>query len=329
MKATDLFNLLVHAFTHRFKVLIKGPPGGGKTDIVKQAALAAKCNLILSHPAISDPTDYKGMPAVLKNGTAHFLPFGDLVEMIEAKEPTVVLMDDIGQATHGVQAALMQPLHGRRVNGHTISEHVVFCGATNDTSHRAGVNSILEPVKSRWDSIVELETDLDSWTTWAFDNDLAAEVIAFIRFRPDLLHDFKPTKELTNCPSPRTVAAVAKWVGSGITDYDVLAGAAGAGFASEFIGFLRVYQELPTIEQILLDPSGTKVPTNPAARFAIGTALVRKATKLNMGRVLTYLARLKKEFEVCAVRDIARFNPALAQTREFTQWSIDNQDALG
>ena len=71
-----LQTLLALAFQKRRKVLVKGKPGIGKTDVLKAAAKLADCDLVMMHPAISDPTDFKGMPTSLPDGTAHFLPFG-------------------------------------------------------------------------------------------------------------------------------------------------------------------------------------------------------------------------------------------------------------
>ncbi len=330
MIPSQLKSLLVHSFRNRHKVLIKGIPGVGKSDVVEQAAKEAGCELLIGHPAVSDPTDYKGMPAVTNGGTeAHFLPFGDLMALIRANAPTVYFVDDIGQAPHGVQAALMQLILARRVNGHRISDHVIFCGATNDSSHRAGVTSILEPVKSRWDTIVSLEPSLDDWCTWAFNNSMPAELIAFLRFRPELLSKFEPTRELTNSPSPRTAAAIGRWVNSGIVDYEVFAGAAGEGFTAEFRGFMAVWQNMPSIDGILLDPNGAKVPKDPATLYAVSAALVRKMTKDSIHRVLTYAARMPKEFEVCLMRDGIRTNNEIQMTREFTEWAVRNADWLG
>ena len=326
----QLIALLAIAFKRRRKVLIKGQPGIGKTDIVKHACKIAGALVIFMHPAISDPTDFKGMPAITNEGTeAHFLPFGDLMALISADKLTVCFIDDIGQAPQGVQAALMQLIQERRVNGHRISEHVVFCGATNDTSHRSGVSGILETVKSRFDTIVELVPDVDDWCSWACGvGNMPPELIGFIRFRPDLLNDFKPTRELTNSPSPRTVAAVGEWVNDGITDLPTLAGAAGAGFASEFIGFLKLYRSLPSIDQILLDPSGATVPKEPAALYAVGAALIRKFTPKSARAVFTYAVRMPKENEVVVVLDGLRTNDELRHTPEFTQWAIRNGGVL-
>lgn len=328
MRPSQLSSLLAVSFKHRRKVLIKGPPGGGKSDIVAQATATAGAELLISHPAVSDPTDYKGMPAVLDNGTAEFLPFGDLNKLIQAKKPTVAFLDDIGQAPPAVQAALMQLLLARRVNGHKISDQVVFCGATNDTKHLAGVAGMLEPVKSRWDTIVELEVSVDDWCLWALDHNIPAELVAFIRFRPALLCDFKPTRELKNSPCPRTVAAVGNWLQIGIKDHDVIAGAAGEGFATELIAFLQMYAQLPNLDSIILSPDNSPVPEQANAMFAVTCGLSRKADVGNLERICRYLKRLPKEFEVCCVRDAVRVKPAIQTTRAFVDWAARNGEVL-
>ena len=317
---------LLIAIPAKIKTLIKGKPGICKSAVVEQVIAQLKWELVMSHPSVADPTDYKGMPGIVK-GEAQFLPFGDMQKLIKAKVPTVCFIDDLGQAPHSVQAALMQPLHARCLNGHKISEHVVFVGATNDTSHRAGVNSILEPVKSRWDTIVELEANLDDWSTWAFGSGVPPEVIAFLRFRPDLLCKFEATRELTNSPNPRTWEALGKNVKAGLVSLPVLAGAVGEAAAGEFLGFLRVYKNLPTIDQILHDPQTAPVPTEPSALYAVTAALVRKFTKPNANRCFIYAARLPKERESVLIRDALRVCPELATTQEYTTWAIAQPEA--
>ena len=325
MKPTQLSTFLATALKARKKVLIKGKPGVGKSDLVAAACAAAGFTLYIGHPAVSDPTDFKGMPAVTHGGTqAHFLPFGDLQLLIDATVDTAYFLDDLGQAPHSVQAAVMQLILARRVNGHKISDKVVFIGATNDSSHRAGVQSILEPVKSRWHTIVELEPSEDDWLAWAVASGMPESVCGFIRWRPALLCDFTPTRELTNSPSPRTWAAVGEWLLAGVTDLEVLAGAVGAGAAAEFLGFLRVYEKIPTIAQILANPATAPVPTEPSELFAVGSLLVRKFTPENARACFTYAQRLPKEHEVCLVRDAQRVHEKLRVTKEMTEWAIRN-----
>ncbi len=328
MRPKTLALLLNKSFQNGRRVLIKGKPGIGKSDIVAQAAAEIGADLLISHPAISDPTDYKGMPAMLANGRAEFVPFGDLTRLIEASKLTIAFLDDIGQAAPAVQAALMQLVLARRVNGHKISDHVVFCGATNDTSHMASVSGMIEPLKSRWDTIVELEVSLDDFSTWWLSKLYPVEPLAYLRFRPAHLSDFKPTRELRNSPSPRGWASIAHWMMIGVKDIEVYSGAIGEGVATEFFGFLDMFQKLPNLDQIILDPDSVEVPDSPSALFAIAGGLARKATAANFDRVTRYTARMPVEFDIVCTRDAVRLDKTITNSAAFTQWAVKHSEVL-
>jgi len=332
MRAKQLNEAIKFAISNKYPILIKGSPGIGKTQIVTQACMEISADLIVSHPVVSDPTDYKGLPFPTKDGTeATFLPFGDLLKLINADKLTVFLLDDIGQASSSVQSALMHLLLARRINGHAISDHVVFLAATNRRQDRAAVQGILEPVKSRFAAILELEVNVDDWVDWAIENDMPVELIAFIRFRPNLLHDFKPTADIINTPNPRTVAAVGMMMNAGLpkdTEYEMISGAAGEGFAAEFLGFLKIYRDLPDIEKLIADPESADVPDEPSTLFAICGALSNKASKKNFANIVKFTDRLPAEFQVLLIKDAIKRNKALSNTAVFSAWAIKHSDVI-
>ena len=328
MKPSQLATYLGHAFVARHPTLVVGAPGVGKTEIVQQAAEAAGADLIQSHPAVADPTDAKGFPWVGKDGkSATFLPFGDLDQALHAKKLTVWDLEDLGQATSAVQASYMQLLLARRVNSHVLPDCVVFVATTNRRTDRAGVAGILEPVKSRFTTIVELETDLDDWCQWALAQpDMPPELVAFLRFRPELLCQFTPTADLTNCPLPRTWAHAGKVLNLQLPaaiESEALAGAVGAGAAVELQAFLRMYRELPNIDGILLDPDAQDIPDSPAVLYAVVTGLAVKTNEQNFGRVARYAERLNEgghgEFAALLLRDVTRKVPEVMSTPEFVR----------
>ena len=330
MKPSQLKIAAEVAFRNRRPILVKGAPGIGKTDIIYQAAEAAGCEVHVSHPVVSDPTDYKGMPFVV-DGKATFLPFGDLQKLIDADKPLVFFMDDLGQAPASVQAAAMQLILARKINGHRVSDNVTFAAATNRKSDKAGVSGILEPVKSRFVSIWELVADLDDWIKWALNNNLPMELLSFIRFRPNLLCDFSPTADFVNSPCPRTVANVAKCMQDGYPpelEYEVYSGAAGEGFAAELMGFLKIYRDLPNPDVIIMNPDKAEVPEDPATLYALAGALTAKAGENNFERICTYGERMPAEFNVMMVRDIISKNQELTGTRAFINWSVNNSDVI-
>jgi hypothetical protein len=325
MNASQLISLLSETIKARINVLVEGAPGVGKSDILTQATIYADADLILSHPGVKDPTDVSGLPWIT-DGLASFLPFGDLRRAINAKKLTVWFLDDLGQASPAVQASFMQLLLARAVNEHKISEHVVFVAATNRRTDRAGVSGILEPVKSRFGTIVELEADIDSWSTWAIDNNINPLLLAFLRFKPDLLCKFNPSNDLKNSPVPRTWNHVNKLLTlnlSSTVQNIAIAGAVGEGAATEFGAFQKLWSQLPNIDQILIDPKSVPVPTNPAVLYSLASALATKATTTTFNRIAEYCQMLvnagSAEFAVLCVRDCLRREKGLTHTAAFVK----------
>lgn len=326
MKPSELATLLVSTIPAGLPILVVGPPGVGKSQIVEQAATALGADLIVSHPAVSDPTDAKGLPWVSPDqASARFLPFGDLDRAVKATRPTIWFLDDLGQAPASVQASFMQLLLARRVNDHALPACVTFVAATNRRTDRAGVSGMLEPVKSRFGAIVDLEPNLDDWCAWALTHDISPQIIAFLRFRPVLLHKFSPTADLTNSPLPRTWAHASRLMHLNLAPNvrrQAIAGAVGEGAAVELFSFLQIYEDLPDLDTILANPKGWGLlPKEPATLYAVVTGLAMKATTATLPAIVTYAERMvdKKcgEFAALLLHDIVRREPAMMSTPAF------------
>ncbi len=278
---TELLSLYV---PKRLPVLITGRPGIGKSDIVEQTAHATDHELLISHPVVEDPTDSKGLPFPSPDGTtAKFLPFGDLERAMTARRPLIWFLDDLGQASPAVQAAKMQLLLARRVGEHVLPPQVTFLAATNRRTDNAGVSGILDPVISRFATVVELEPTIDDWTQWAVRENIPPALIAFLRFRPDLLSVQKTSRDIENAPSPRSWGFVAKTmdVVPKHLEHISYAGSVGEGAATELVAFLQIFRELPNPDAILLAPDTAMIPTTPSALYAIAAALAARANENN------------------------------------------------
>ena len=311
--------------------MVKGPPGIGKTDMIKQVCKEMGISLIMFHPVVSDPTDFKGFPFIGPDGIARFVPFAELKMLVDAKKPTVAFLDDLGQAPPSVQAACMQLILGGQINGIKIPDLVTFLAATNRKQDNANVTGILEPVKSRFTTIVELKTSMKDWVQWANQAGLPHEMIAFIRLKPKMLSDFKATANMTNSPSPRTIHNAAKLFSAGVCnnpalEFPALAGAAGAGFAAEFIGFRKIYKDLPDPDHIIMSPNVAKVPTEPSALYAVCGAVAARANPSNMANVVTYANRIPSDFSMVMIIDTLDRAPDCAQTPAFIKWAAEHSD---
>ncbi|MDE2104644.1 MAG: ATP-binding protein [Patescibacteria group bacterium] len=336
MRIKNVVALLEAAIENKKPVLLVGAPGVGKTDIIRQAAQAKGADFMVSHPVVADPTDAKGLPwPDADKLEATFLPFGDLAAAIKAERPTVWLLDDLGQAPPAVQASYMQLLLSRRCNGHVISDYVTMIAASNRRTDRAGVSGMLEPVKSRFAAIVEVTPHIDDWAVWALENDIPASLIAFLRFRPELLSQFVPSADMTQSPTPRTwanLAEVESWKLPREVEAEAMAGAVGVGAATEYLAFRAMLGSVVTADQVILDPHNATLPIKAAECYAVCTALAAKADEKNFARITTYLQRLtdagKGEFAIMVVRDAMRKTPALAHTAAWQKLIVSDLGVL-
>jgi len=335
MKSSKLIEALAFAMqVPDMPVLVIGKPGIGKSDIVKHVADTLGYELLIVHPVVEEPTDAKGMPWISQKGevtVADFIPFGNSKKMRETTKPLIVFIDDFGQAAPSMQAAYMQPLLSRELNGVRISDEVRFVAASNRREDKAAVGGLLEPVKSRFCTILELEVDTDDWVLWALNNKMPIELISFIRFNKKMLDNFEPTKDIRNSPSPRTVSFVGKMLNMGIPEelrYEMFKGAAGEIFATEFIAYLKVWMGLPSIGQIKLNPDTAPVPTETGAMYAVSTLCANSMDAGNMAPLYTYLKRLPMEFMVSAVKYGTRLNPSACNTEAFQRFTMENPNAF-
>lgn len=320
--------ILDFALTHGANVLITGRPGVGKTDMVKAAAERLGHDFIVSHPVVDQPIDYKGLPWA-SEGKAGFAPYGMLKQMIDADRPTTVLLDDLGQAPPMVQAAAMQLILAREINGVPISEYVRFVAATNRRQDRAGVKGVLEPVKSRFQVIFNLEPAIDDWVAWALPHKIPPAVIAYARFRPETIQEWSPSAEIVNSPCPRTMAAAGKIYAASPPPeilLSLLSGAVGPDTGREMFAFIRSAENIPDPDAILMAPESASVPEKADMKFAVAQALAGRVGESTFSAGIQYMNRMEPEYGAMFVRDAIARDENLQKTRAFMQYTTDNQE---
>ena len=144
-----------------------------------------------------------------------------------------------------------------------------------------------------------------------------------------MLHDFDPQRESN--PTPRSwVEGVSNAIGvvSPEAEYETFKGAVGEGASAEFTGFVKIYRNLPDMEQVIKKPLEATVPTDPATLYAMSGSLATYSTVDNFKNVLTYLDRIPPEFSVLSVSYAVKKNVELMNTPEFTKWAVDKQNVI-
>ena len=335
MRPRDIAISLEKLIATREPTMIWGPPGGGKSDIAAQVAARLHADLILSHPVTDDPTDAKGLPFVIKDGDgaeiADFLPFGALRRAISADKLTVWMLDDLGQAMPAVQAAYMQLLLGRRLNGHKLSDNVVFVGASNRQSDRAGVHKMITPLANRFAVHLNMEVSTVDWQDWAIKQGIAPEIRAFINFRPDKLSVFDANSGDVAFASPRSWEKMSKVLTCGLPDHllpEAAHGCVGKGVGAEFIAFKDKYHSLPDIDDLIANPSTTSVPKEPSVCYALCGALSERLRndKSIASAYATYVSRLDDAYATVAFTDGFAVCPDMMRDPVASGWCKDHKE---
>lgn len=306
-------------------VLLTGQPGAGKSDVVHQIAAARGWNLVDPFLPTLDAVDLRGLPSV-QNGKAVFAPFGALPDASRDGPEGILFLDELPNADNAVQKVAMGLALQRRVGDYHLPPGWRVIAAGNRLQDRAGAGRLLSSLANRF-AHVGMTVDLDDWCNWALGHGVAPELVAFLRFRHELLCDFNPDRAVN--ATPRTWAMVGRHLALALaTDVEsaVITSLVGEGQAAELIAFLRIWRNLPSPDAIFLNPDAAPVPQDGATLYALCGALARKVTPNSMAQLVAYLNRLPAEYGVIVVRDATRRDPMLEKTTAAITWLTQNSD---
>lgn len=184
--------------------MLKGSPGIGKSDIIREIGNNNNLEIIDFRLAQADPTDMLGMPFISGNRTDNHPPVsfpiaGD--EPPKGKNGWILFFDEINSAPLSVQAASYKIILDRMVGNHKLHPKVAIVAAGNLDSDKAITNRISTALQSRMIHF-ELEVDHKSWLEWANNNEVDYRIKSFIGFKPEMLHHFDPNHKDNTFPTP-------------------------------------------------------------------------------------------------------------------------------
>ena len=324
MKPSDIAKALRALISAGTPAFLWGAPGVGKSNVVEQVARELGRRLIDIRAVLLDPVDLRGLPHVNGDGRAHWAT----PEFLPRDGEGVLFLDELNAAPPLVQAACYQLVLDRKLGEYTLPDGWAVAAAGNRETDRAVTSRMPSALANRFVHL-DFEADLDDWCRWALQAGVCSEVIAFVRFRPNLLHAFDPDRKAF--PSPRSWAFASNILGvqpdAGV-EYDLLAGTIGEGAAAELTGFLRVFRQLPSPDAVLMTPDMAAVPDDPATLYALCGALARKASPANFDRVNDYAKRLPAEFSVLLIKDAITRTPECQHSQGFVAWAAEHGDVL-
>lgn len=335
VNATELEQALIEDLKAGLTPMVASSPGMGKSDIIRSIANNFGLKIIDFRVSQCEPVDMQGYPGIVDGRMTFHIPEYFPVETDPIPEGYLgwlLFLDEFNSGNKQTEAAAYKLILDREVYKHKLHPKCLIAAAGNLTTDRAIVNTQSTATTSRL-THYRMKVDHQVWIKWANGNDIDHRIISLIKFKPEILHKFDPqTNELT-FPSPRTWAFASKIIKdkTEITPLTTirLAGTVGEGAAVELTSYSEIYQNLPTIEEILASPAtGWRVPKEPSERYAVTTMLAHNCTEKTIEKISVAINRLPQEFRVVTLKDIYKKNPKLKDHPIILDWIAKNSSIM-
>lgn len=313
-------------------VMMWGPPGVGKSQMVAEVAATHDAPLIDIRLSQMEPSDLRGIP--FRSGeTVDWAVPAMLPNTERHGERGILFLDEITSAPPSVSAAAYQLILDRRLGAYEVPLGWAIFAAGNRQGDRGVTYAMPAPLANRF-SHFEVEANLEDWSQWAYENAIDDRLIGFLRFRPELLFDFDPARNPTAFPTPRSWEfahrALKKFGDLPDLLSPALSACVGQAAGIELSAYLANLARMPDLDAIV-EGREAEVPRDTDLQYAVAAALVTRAIRSRnssgfkemLGHILDYAGRFPlREMGVMLVSDIHRnVGQTLFAVPQFARWA--------
>ncbi len=304
-------------------VMLWGQPGIGKSQAVK--ALADRISRSTGKTAVVtdvrlllfNPIDLRGIPTANEDKTLAVWLKPKIFDMNPSdRVVNVLFLDEISAAPQSVQAAAYQITLDRTVGEHKLPDNCIVIAAGNRVTDKSVAYKMPKALANRLCHI-EIKGSFKSWSDWAVRSGIDPRVLGFLSFRPDYLNRFSESEDELAYATPRSWEMVSNLLrGSTATASSLsplIGGCVGVGVAMEFSSWCRVYDSLPSIEDIFRGKA-VAVPKEPDVLYALISAMTvyareHKADMTKIAASIKFGIGMPADFAAVLLRNYMAIEP--------------------
>lgn len=324
---------------HHTPVMLWGPPGVGKSQIVAQVVTKHQAPVIDIRLSQMEPSDLRGIPFRTEEYVEWAIP-AMLPHEEKHGNTGILFLDEITSAPPSVSAAAYQLILDRRLGEYQVPDGWAIIAAGNRQGDRGVTYTMPAPLANRF-SHFEVSVHLDDWVAWAYQNQIDEKIIAFLRFRPELLFDFDPAHNPVAFPTPRSWEfahrSLQKFGQHPQLLVETLQACVGKTAGIELNAFIENLAHMPDLDAIMRGEL-VPIPNEIDLQYAIASALVGRAIRAKhtedaqtaYGHILQFAEQLPhREMGVMLVSDMHRaIGSDLFTVPAFTQWAQTIADVM-
>jgi len=366
LKTNQVVEALGMAFRARRVPELRGNPGCGKSALVMQFANEAKLLMIDARISQLEPTDLNGYPSKNEdNSRATVLP-PDWIPLKGDKIPDgyngwCLFWDERPDGDDHTKKALYKILHDKKVGQQDIHPAVFQVCAGNLVNSNNYAEEDSDAIKLRIQTLYVM-SDLQAFLEHAIPAGIDSRITSYLNWRPQHLNTYEEMKPgQDGCAVERTWTYVDQWIKGNSpcsgTHSDIkyphmfdiashplalpmIAGELGEGVARDWLTYLEVYKDLPSKEEIFLNPTTAIMPEQPGTLYAMtgnignwckGMSNPRPSQQgydKHLDSVMEYISRMPMDFQVVSVIEMIKRDAPLIDLDPVADWLNKNGSLL-
>lgn len=319
-------------------VMLWGAPGVGKSQAIRQLAkeieenTGKKTSVTDVRLLLFNPIDLRGIPTSNADKTLAVWLKPQIFQMNESENiVNILFLDEISAAPQSVQAAAYQITLDRVIGEHKLPDNCIVIAAGNRMTDKSVAFKMPKALANRFLHI-EIEGNFKSWKEWAVKSGINSKVIGFLSFRQNYLFGFDSSSNDLAFATPRSWEMVSNILNNIDDDvekmFPLISGLVGTGTAIEFRTWAKIYNSLPSIDDIF-DGKNPTPPSDTSSLYALVSSMVCYARehKNDMNKIansISYANNLPPDFSAVLLRDYMYiekdYKQKLMNIPEFSIW---------
>lgn len=297
LKFPEAKALLMEAENLPRPVMLWGPPGVGKTALVREVAKEKELPLRIFYAAYMEPPDIQGFPVPDKEEkvTRYYPP--ETLDL--SADEGILFFDEITNARRDVQTVLLEIMREGSIVGRKL-DGWLRVAAGNRVEDLAGSNAMISSLKDRL-LHVELVADLDTSSRYWLQQggDAAPFLVGFLHYRPKSFELLSP-RAWTDAIHLLNKLGLDRGV-------EVVGGIIGEALQHDVRSFYAIRKELPFYGEIADDPEMATMPDVEGKPY-VGYALVSYLSEVTRRGLKESVDEGRRRFATC-IRYLERGQP--------------------
>lgn len=178
--------ILEVAYRARRAVLLEGPTGIGKSELVAQVARKLGIAHLVLDLSLLEPPDLVGLPSIEAGRTSYALP-----RFLPRDGAGILMLEELNRAERYIQQPALQLLTARRLHEYELPPGWVVFAAINPETGDYQVTPLDAALRARFLEI-KVRADRASWLAWASAHDVHPAIVALARTHERIFADAPP-----------------------------------------------------------------------------------------------------------------------------------------